>query len=426
MRGGASFEDPRPRVIVVYNSASLNPMVLAEAASQASCRLTWVIDGSDSLMAPLVRLLRRLGDVVDSAGLDPHGVAESLAPLAPGGITTFAEECMPLTAALSRELSLVYHSGPTAERLADKYLQRLALSSVGVPGAAVWEVPDSSSEVPALMAQLTFPVVVKPRRGTSSLAVARADDAQELSELLTRFAEVDGGLLVEEYLQGRGSAGPFADDMAVELMVQRGRVYRLATTGKFPHAPPFRGRGCFLPSHVDPSTEADVFGAAEAAVHALGIKDGFVNVDVKLTPEGPRVVEVNGRLGGNVQLLMELAGGPAILPWIFRLALGHDMTGEPAFKRVLEGAWPRIGYFAWIQSPMSATRLSDAQGIDEVAALPHVSSVVRNKHQGDSVDWVSGGRFNVCEVFGYVKEFEELAAARREIDEIINLSFDEA
>jgi predicted ATP-grasp superfamily ATP-dependent carboligase len=424
MRGGESSDEP-PRVVVVYNSASLNPMVLAEAASQASCRLTWVIDGSDSLMAPLVRLLRRLGDVVDSAGLDADGVAETLAPLAPGGITTFAEECMPLTAAISRELSLVYHSGLTAERLADKYLQRLALRSAGVPGAAVWEVPASSNELPALLAQLNFPVVVKPRRGTSSLAVARADDARGLSELLLRFEEIDGGLLVEEYLQGRGSSDPFADDLAAELMVQRGHVFRLATTGKFPHAPPFRGRGCFLPSHVDPSTEADVFAAAEAAVHALGIKDGFVNVDLKLTPEGPRVVEVNGRLGGNVQLLMELAGGPAILPWIFRLALGHDMTAEPAFRRVLEGPWPRIGYFAWIQSPMSATRLSDAHGIDEVAKLPHVSSVVRNKRQGDSVDWVSGGRFNVCEVFGSVKEFEELAEARREIDELIELSFDD-
>ena len=224
----------------------------------------------------------------------------------------------------------------------------------------------------------------------------------------------------------RDSGGPFADDLAVELLLQGGRVFRLATTGKFKHAPPFRGRGCFLPSHLDPSTEADVFEAAEAAVRALGVTDGFLNVDVKLTPEGPRVVEVNGRLGGNVQLLMELAGGPAILPWVFRIALGEDMSVEPALTRILDHRWPKVGYFAWVQSPMSATRLSGVAGIDDVAALPYVSSVVRNQRQGEPIDWATGGRFNVCEVFGSVADYDVLAAARREIDDLIELEFDEA
>jgi hypothetical protein len=155
-----------------------------------------------------------------------------------------------------------------------------------------------------------------------------------------------------------------------------------------------------------------VFEAAEKAVLALRIKDGFVNVDVKRTPEGPRVVEVKGRLGGNAQVLIELAGGPAILPWAFRLALGCDMTAEPGFTSILDGTWQRVGYFAWVQSPMSATRLSGVKGIDDVAALPHVSSVVRNKHQGDGLDWASGGRFNACEVFGSVEDLEDLIAVR--------------
>jgi glutathione synthase/RimK-type ligase-like ATP-grasp enzyme len=420
------LEEPLPRVVVVYGAAQFNPMVLAEAASRVPCRLIWVVDESNVLMAPLVRLLRRLGDVVDSAGLDAHAIAEELVPLGPGGITTFSEECMALTAALARDLSFVFHSPSTAERLADKYEQRLALRLAGVPGPAVWEVPAHSSEVPVPEAQLSFPVVVKPRRGTGSLATARADDVHELSDLLARFTDIEGGLLVEDFLPDRDSGGPFADDLAVELLLQAGHVFRLATTGKFKHAPPFRGRGCFLPSHLDPSTEADVFEAAEAAVRALGITDGFVNVDVKLTPEGPRVVEVNGRLGGNVQLLMELAGGPAIMPWVFRFALGEDMSAEPALTRILDRRWQKVGYFAWVQSPMSATRLSGVEGIEDVSALPHVSSVVRNQRQGEPIDWTTGGRFNVCEVFGSVEDYEVLAFARGEIDELIDLEFDEA
>ena len=115
---------------------------------------------------------------------------------------------------------------------------------------------------------MTYPVVVKPRCGTGSAATARADDTRQLADLLTRFGAQEGGLLVEEYLADRVSSGPFSDDIAVELLAQHGRVWRLATTGKFSYAPPFRGRGCFLPSHVDPGTEAALFAVAEAGLRA--------------------------------------------------------------------------------------------------------------------------------------------------------------
>jgi biotin carboxylase len=422
--------DVLPRVVVVYDAASITPMVLAEAAS-GICRIVWVVDGDDPVMTPLVRLLRRMGEVVDRAGLDTGVIAGAVAEHAPAGILTFSEVQMPLTAALAAALSLTYHSAAAADRLADKYLQRRALRDAGLPGPAVWEAPAPGPEegdaaaIAALAERVTFPVVVKPRRGTSSVATARADDRGQLTDLLTRFGGQPGGLLVEGYLADSESSGPFGDDIAIELLAQDGRVWHLATTGKFAYAPPFRGRGCFLPSHVDPATEAALFAAAEAALRAVGITNGFANIDMKLTPEGPRVVEVNGRLGGNVHVLMELAGGPAILPLVFRLALGQDMASRPEVARIVDGTWLRVGYFAWIQAPMSATRLSGIEGLDDVAALPHVSSVVRNQREGDALDWAKGGRSNVSEVFGSVAALADLAAARDEIDDAVTLEFDE-
>ena len=74
---------------------------------------------------------------------------------------------------------------------------------------------------------------------------------------------------------------------------------------------------------------------------------------------------------------------------------------------------------------MSATRLSGIEGLDDVAALPHVVSVVRNQRQGDPLDWARGWPFNVCEVFGSVEVIGDLAAARDEIDDTITLEFEE-
>ena len=216
------------------------------------------------MMAPLARLLRRIGDVVDTAGLDADSIARALEPLAPSGILTFSEAQMPLASALAERLSLVYHSVTAADRLADKYLQRRALAEAGVPGPAVWDAKD------ALAQSLTFPVVVKPTRGVSSIATARADDLRQLSDLLARFGDRDGGFLVEEYLADTGHAGPFSDDIAVELLLQGGRVWRLAITGKFRHEPPFRGRGSFLPSHLRQPADVQAFEGAEAAVRRAG------------------------------------------------------------------------------------------------------------------------------------------------------------
>ena len=124
-------------------------------------------------------------------------------------------------------------------------------------------------------------------------------------------------------------------------------------------------------------------------------------------------------------MLIELAGGPSILPLVFGLALGHDMGSEPAIAHICERSWTRIGYYACIPAPMSATRLVGVEGLDAVAALPQVSNVVRSQSVGDRLDWTLGGRTNVCDVFGFVESLDDLAATRARIDDLITLEFDE-
>jgi hypothetical protein len=74
---------------------------------------------------------------------------------------------------------------------------------------------------------------------------------------------------------------------------------------------------------------------------------------------------------------------------------------------------------------MAATRLTGFNGLDAVAGLPHVTSVVLNQRRGDALDWAIGGRSNVCVVFGSVGDLIDLVAARQEIDDTIKLEFEE-
>jgi biotin carboxylase len=52
------------------------------------------------------------------------------------------------------------------------------------------------------------------------------------------------------------------------------------------------------PSGLDDAAEAELVAHAAACVRALGFRRGAFNVEVKRTSQGPRMIEVNGRLGG--------------------------------------------------------------------------------------------------------------------------------
>lgn len=112
-------------------------------------------------------------------------------------------------------------------------------------------------------------------------------------------------LIVEEYLPGRDDQ-PLGDYVAVECAVDGG-VVALAVTGKLRLLPPFRETGQFWPARLPADEREEIIDLAVAALEALDVRTGLAHVEIKLTPAGPRVIEVNGRLGG---LQVDLAQRP--------------------------------------------------------------------------------------------------------------------
>ena len=183
--------------------------------------------------------------------------------------------------------------------------------------------------------------MVKPRRGAGSRDTVLIGDADELRALLDDQSMSTSGhdepMIVEEYLVGLPTAtGPhFADYLSVESVVSRGVISHLAVTGRFPPAEPFRETGLFIPSDIDLCLTQEVLEVATKAISALEIGIGFLHTEIKLTPSGPKVIEVNGRLGGSVPEMAALALGMNLFELALRVALGervvfHDL---PPTKR---------------------------------------------------------------------------------------------
>jgi carbamoylphosphate synthase large subunit len=66
-----------------------------------------------------------------------------------------------------------------------------------------------------------------------------------------------------------------------------------AITGKYPLLPPFRERGDFWPAWLTDDERDREGPLTSEALRALGITTGVAHTEIKLTPDGPRIIEVN-------------------------------------------------------------------------------------------------------------------------------------
>jgi biotin carboxylase len=232
----------------------------------------------------------------------------------------------------------------TVEALGDKRLQRRLMRESGLPVPGQRELHDLV-QCQEAAASLQFPVVIKPAAGVGGVAVVRVEDPEQLegqwlrarSMLLNSALATRGEplLIAEEELVGDPSAkrGGLGDYVAVETLSVEGETRVLAVTDKMPLADPFRECGCLMPS-TRPAEEVEAVVAATLEAHrALDIHFGAAHTELKLTVDGPRIIEVNGRPGGGVSEMLAQAASYDYPRALALACVGDDPDIEPRFSR---------------------------------------------------------------------------------------------
>jgi biotin carboxylase len=317
---------PGPRVAVLYDVGSASPLEISRLTRVFSPLA--VVLGDSAHAAAMAPLFQEFASVVP-AGASADEQAEFLARWRPAGIVTFSERMLPRTAELAARLGLTAHSPAVTSLLTSKHLQRAALARAGVSPVRS-QLLTTGGQWADAVARVGLPAVVKPCLGEASRNTYLVEDAvageRLAGELLARD---ESALVIEEYLAGRPEPR-YGDFVSVECAAAGGVVRPIAVTGKFPLTPPFREAGSFWPSHLSPAEEHEVAGLAARAVRALGVTSGLSHVEIKLTRAGPRILEVNGRLGGCIAELALRATGADLCELACRLALGETPEIRPA------------------------------------------------------------------------------------------------
>jgi biotin carboxylase len=396
----------RPRLVVAYGHRSLDVLQIF-AGARGWCEVIWLVDPDDPATASVRPLLERSGTVVERLGDSPEQAAAALAPLHPDGLATFYDTGMEHVARIAAALKLPFHGVRAALNLEDKYEQREALRAGGLPTPAVVQVPAEASgdTVQRLAEELGYPLVLKPNRASGSWHTFPVAEADELASIWKRLGGAPPEpLILEQYLpDGDSMPGGFeADYVSVETVASGGELTHLAITGRFPVVPPFRETGFFIPSTLPGAQQREVLEAAGSALRAVGFEVGVAHTEIKLTREGPRVIEINGRIGGGVPEMLALTTGIDLVKVAMLAALSEPLgVGQMPST---EG----IGYRFFYQPPSDARRVIRLEGLEELRARPGVESVRLHRPPGTEIDPSEGTRSYLFAVVGKAQDLGQL------------------
>lgn len=184
----------------------------------------------------------------------------------------------------------------------NKYRTRKVMHDSGLPVPRFRNIVCEDELIDACY-YVGFPAILKPSFGMSSMGVTRVETAEKAVEayrnimsLLASDANEDVtesfALVFEEYYDG--------DEFDVDIVLSNGTiVYANVLDNWMCPLPHFQESGRNCPSLYDADKQREMIDLASKTALALGFLNGVLHIELKYTSRGPRIIEVNTRMGGN-------------------------------------------------------------------------------------------------------------------------------
>lgn len=300
------------------------------------------------------------------------------------GVVTFEEEDVELLTKICHEFHFIGNGRSAASYLRNKFLmrQQCAAWQINQPEFALIT---NTSELQSAIKKIGFPAVIKPVAGTGSNFVIKVENKEEAEEIFDfvrknatpKFDPIFNynqyQFLYEEYLEGA--------EVGVEAVIQNGQTNIVAIVDReLSDDPYFIDNKNNIPSKLS-DDEQEMIERTVLAVHrALGVMNGVTHTELMFTENGPAVIEIAGRMGG--QYLwdgVKAVWGVDLVEQAFRVALGMPITVD---NRALEPKKYWVCKYLEIEKSGIITTL---QGGDEVKKLEGIKDLHLDKEVGDAV-----------------------------------------
>jgi biotin carboxylase len=274
------------------------------------------------------------GDPDTDAGAILDGLKGSW--VRPDGVLTFVENYVREAARVAAALGLPGNPPAAVDAARSKVRTRELSARLGLPTPKAQRVR-SLDELFAAAGGVGFPAVVKPEFGASAAGCVRVDSFESLPGVYKLVRAVvspeqkaifraGNDLLLEEYLDGV--------EFDVDLVLQDGDCVFSSVSQNWPTAEPsFQETGLHLPPDHNKKPVGGLVDLSVQTVQAFGFRRGVLHVEGKCTSRGPRMIEVNARMGGaRIHQMVEAVWGVDLIEAQLRSCLDLPQTFKPSRK----------------------------------------------------------------------------------------------
>lgn len=381
------MSESRPTVLVISSGYHLyREYLLADIAEHAD---VWLLLDREPTWEQAYLVGSSLVDTLDTDAV--LAAAEAVAASRGiDGVISWDELRMINAATVSAALGLPGGEVEAVRRCRDKHLTRTSLHAFGVPQPRSIAAGSVDGAIDAGR-QLGYPVVVKPRALGASIGVSKADTVTELIAAYEQASAAweDGvppndSVLIEECVTG--------SEISVDCAVIDGVAHPMFLARKRLGFEPY----CEEVGHVvdarDPLLSSPRLRALLVDAHrAVGLRTAITHTEVMLTADGPKIIEINCRLGGDlIPYVASVATGLAPGRIAVEVATGRTPELTPTAAGVA-----RIDFVY----PQSDT-VVEAVEIDEAAARSGVHRVVALAQPGQLLELPPAG--HVSGRYGYL------------------------
>jgi biotin carboxylase len=364
------------RVMLVLPTATYRATAFLRAAAAAGVEVVVASEEAPTLEGRMVgrTLTLNLADPEESAA-----TALAFAAQWPIDAVIGVDEASVLPAAhVAARLGVARNPLSAVAATRDKRQLRAGLTAAAVP-QPVWMETRWHGEAAAAdraAASVGLPCVVKPVDLSASRGVIRADTVAELATAMERVdqllcrpelcgATADRPLLIESFVPGA--------EIALEGLLSDGELAVLAI---FDKPDPLNGPYFDETLYVAPSRQpegllAEAVTVTRAALTALGLRDGPIHAELRLSSAGAVFLEVAARsIGGRCSSAIRIHDGEADMSLeelIIRHACGMHLTAPrlaPGGAGVLMLPVPAAGVLRRISGLANAGRVPGVEAVE--------------------------------------------------------------
>lgn len=280
----------------------------------------------------------------------------------------------------------------SAMRCTDKDLMRQAFALAPEKISPDFMVVTNEEDLKDFASKHKFPLIIKPANLAKSLLVTKNHN---LDELLANYRKsmslLDGiykkyaasrtpKLLVEEFLQGSiHSVDAFIDaggnPHVLDQIVDYKTGYDIGFEDNFHYSR-------VLPSKLSSEDRQSLKRCAEIAARSLGMKCSPAHIEVIMTPDGPRIVEIGARNGGYRERMHMLANGIDIMSAALDVFTGR----QPEINATKNENVAVLELF-----PKTAGEYVGVNNEDKLRELPSLNNFIPKRKAGEQIGKAADG-----------------------------------